>query len=319
MNKKKIGEKTDSLLETEMIKEAKMIEESLLGNAANDFEISDEELDEAYQQFLKKMKAEGKLDEDKINEANSAKAMNNDTKTAEIVKFPGFRNEASKEENLKDAQSTESSAEEIDFIAGFSDKLRQFEKEENKQIDIEQAMLELYKGKLTTNPSCHSGEGIFFSSKMLTEFAILSDNTIFSFRSDEKEKFVQSHLISYYTKLKKVGTMVVMRLENDTITTSKDVFDSFAPLEEGFIKTLIPMREVCPLGNPVARSQARRVLKRLDEFQEVIFDFNGIEFMGQGFADEIFRVFQNAHPDIVLRPINANEAVLGMIQHVIRA
>ena len=59
--------------------------------------------------------------------------------------------------------------------------------------------------------------------------------------------------------------MVVMRLENDTITTSKDVFDSFAPLEEGFIKTLIPMREVCPLGNPVARSQARRVLKRLDE------------------------------------------------------
>ena len=131
MNKKKIGEKTDSLLEAEMIKEAKMIEESLLGNAANDFEISDEELDEAYQQFLKKMKAEGKLDEDKINEANSAKAMNNDTKTAEIVKFPGFRNEASKEENLKDAQSTESSAEEIDFIAGFSDKLRQFEKEEN--------------------------------------------------------------------------------------------------------------------------------------------------------------------------------------------
>ena len=118
MNKKKIGEKTDSLLEAEMIKEAKMIEESLLGNAANDFEISDEELDEAYQQFLKKMKAEGKLDEDK--------------KTAEIVKFPGFRNEASKEENLKDAQSTESSAEEIDFIAGFSDKLRQFEKEENK-------------------------------------------------------------------------------------------------------------------------------------------------------------------------------------------
>ena len=42
MNKKKIGEKTDSLLEAEMIKEAKMIEESLLGNAANDFEISDE-------------------------------------------------------------------------------------------------------------------------------------------------------------------------------------------------------------------------------------------------------------------------------------
>ena len=52
MNKKKIGEKTDSLLEAEMIKEAKMIEESLLGNAANDFEISDEELMEFMTKIL---------------------------------------------------------------------------------------------------------------------------------------------------------------------------------------------------------------------------------------------------------------------------
>ena len=132
MSKEMIGEKTDSLLEAEMIKEAKMIEESLLGDASNDFEISDKEVDKAYEQFLKKMEAEGKLDEEKQNETNFVKAGKDDTKTAEIVKFPGFRNEASKEENLKDAQSTESSAEEIDFIAGFSDKLRQFEKEENK-------------------------------------------------------------------------------------------------------------------------------------------------------------------------------------------
>ncbi len=60
-------------------------------------------------------------------------------------------------------------------------------------------------------------------------------------------------------------------------------------------------------------------MKRLDEFQEVIFDFNGIEFMGQDLRMRFSECFQNAHPDIVLRPINANEAVLGMIQHVIRA
>ena len=269
------------------------------------------------------LKNDGSLEEDRIFFSNVRPLLENLPKNvldiwsyvfAEIMNNAIEHSEAIK----RDCLYTEVSI--LDNGIGIFKSIQDFiEKEENKQIDIEQAMLELYKGKLTTNPSCHSGEGIFFSSKMLTEFAILSDNTIFSFRSDEKEKFVQSHLISYYTKLKKVGTMVVMRLENDTITTSKDVFDSFAPLEEGFIKTLIPMREVCPLGNPVARSQARRVLKRLDEFQEVIFDFNGIEFMGQGFADEIFRVFQNAHPDIVLRPINANEAVLGMIQHVIRA
>ena len=40
--------------------------------------------------------------------------------------------------------------------------------------------------------------------------------------------------------------------------------------------------------------------------------------MGQGFADEVFRVFQNQHPDIMLNVINANETVLGMIRHVKR-
>ena len=55
---------------------------------------------------------------------------------------------------------------------------------------------------------------------------------------------------------------------------------------------------------------------RLEEFRQVEFDFAGIDFMGQGFGDEIFRIFQNQHPEIELIPINANETVLGMIKHV---
>lgn len=185
-----------------------------------------------------------------------------------------------------------------------------------KNVSTEQAVLELYKGKLTTNLKEHSGEGIFFSSRMLTEFAILSDHAIFSMKSENRESFIRSHLIAYYTRLEKVGTMVVMKLENQPAHTSKDIFDRFAPIERGFVRTEIPMREMCPLGNPVARSQARRILRRLDEFEEIIFDFQGIDFMGQGFADEIFRVFQNRHPSIRLIPVNANESVLGMIHHV---
>ena len=115
-----------------------------------------------------------------------------------------------------------------------------------------------------------------------------------------------------------IGTMAVMKLENEAVRTSAEVFDEFAPLEEGFVKTMIPMRDMCPLGDPVARSQARRILRRLEEFREIIFDFRGIGFMGQGFADEVFRVFQNMHPEIKLTVVNANAAVEGMIRHVRR-
>lgn len=92
----------------------------------------------------------------------------------------------------------------------------------------------------------------------------------------------------------------------------------FAPIEEGFVKTRIPIKEVCPYGEPIARSQARSILYRLEEFKQVELDFDGIEFMGQGFADEIFRVFQKKHPDIELIPINACKTVLGMVKHVQR-
>ena len=186
------------------------------------------------------------------------------------------------------------------------------------EIDREQAALELYKGRLTTDPDRHSGEGIFFVSKMLSEFAVWSENTVYSYRCGDRDWFVRSHLISYYTQLEGIGTMAVMKLENESKRTSREVIDEFAPLEEGFVRTLIPMKDMCPLGDPVARSQARRILRRLDEFREIIFDFRGIGFMGQGFADEVFRVFQNMHPDIKLTVINANASVLGMIRHVKR-
>lgn len=184
------------------------------------------------------------------------------------------------------------------------------------RMDSGQAALELYKGKLTSDPERHSGEGIFFVSKMLSEFAIWSENTVYACKCGDRNRFVQSHLISYYTGLEGIGTMAVMKLANDSRLTSREVFDEFAPLEEGFIKTYIPLKEMCPLGDPVARSQARRILRRLDEFKEIVFDFRDIEFMGQGFADEVFRVFQNRCPEIRITAVNANSAVQGMIRHV---
>ena len=176
--------------------------------------------------------------------------------------------------------------------------------------------MELYKGKLTTQSEAHSGEGIFFVSKVLREFAIWSGQSVFTAGKCTEEKLIQSHLILYYTSLKSIGTMVVMKLENDTTHTLKEVFDMFAPIEEGFVKTVIPLKKVCPYGEPIARSQARRVVYRLEQFKQVEFDCSGIDFMGQGFADEVFRVFQNKYPEIQLEVTNANETVLGMIRHV---
>lgn len=93
----------------------------------------------------------------------------------------------------------------------------------------------------------------------------------------------------------------------------------YSTIEDGFVKTTIPIKEVCQEGEPIARSQARKVLYRLEQFKSVEFDFSEVDFMGQGFADEVFRVFQARHPELEIIPINASPDILRMIKHVQRA
>ena len=60
------------------------------------------------------------------------------------------------------------------------------------------------------------GIGNFFVSKVIRKFAIWSQaHVIVSGRYNEEE-LIQSHMIAYYTKLSSIGTMVVMKLENDS-------------------------------------------------------------------------------------------------------
>ncbi len=64
----------------------------------------------------------------------------------------------------------------------------------------------------------------------------------------------------------------------------------------------------------VSRSQAKRILLGLDKFSLITFDFKKLDSIGQGFVDEIFRIFKNNNPHITLQYINANDAVRFMIE-----
>jgi hypothetical protein len=70
---------------------------------------------------------------------------------------------------------------------------------------------------------------------------------------------------------------------------------------------------------PISRSQAKRLCNRLEKFEEVILDFEGISWMGQGFAHQMFVVFKNAHPSITIKPINMNDSVENMYNHVMKS
>jgi len=172
-------------------------------------------------------------------------------------------------------------------------------------LDERHAILELSKGKLTTDPTRHTGEGIFFTSRMFDSFDILSGGVYFTHQFGHAEDWILER--DRY----KDGTGVWMELNNHTARTVTKVFDQYSSGENyGFNKTVVPVK-LAQYGNDklVSRSQAKRILARVELFKIVIFDFEGVDVIGQAFADEIFRVFAQAHPDIQLMTKNTNSAV----------
>jgi hypothetical protein len=96
----------------------------------------------------------------------------------------------------------------------------------------------------------------------------------------------------------------------------KSVFDEYKAAKDdyGFTRTHVPVF-LARYGdeNLVSRSQAKRLVSRLDRFSEIVLDFAGVETVGQAFADEIFRVFQQEHPGAHLTWVNAKPEVDEMI------
>ena len=67
-------------------------------------------------------------------------------------------------------------------------------------------------------------------------------------------------------------------------------------------------------GNPVTRSEAKRLMQCAAQFRCVLLDFAEVGSIGQAFADEIFRVFANAHSDVELIATHAVPEVQQMIR-----
>ncbi len=175
--------------------------------------------------------------------------------------------------------------------------------------DERHAVLELAKGKVTTDPERHTGQGIFFSSRMFDRFAILSGEVFFSHAFPAPEDWILN------TSNPHEGTLVQMALANDATRTAKEVFDKFSSGEDyAFSRTVVPVH-LMRYGDDqlVSRSQAKRLLGGLARFRVVVLDFAHVASVGQAFADEVFRVFTSQHPHVEMQTIHTSADVKRMI------
>ena len=187
---------------------------------------------------------------------------------------------------------------------------------ELKLPDKRLAMLELSKGKLTTDKANHSGEGIFFTSRMFDVFIIRANGLDYNHHIQLTNDFLME--TGFLNSSVKSGTFVFMLISLDSQRTTKEIFNQFTldPEELSFNKTVVPVRLARLEDKLISRSQAKRLVFRFDGFKKVVLDFEGVDEIGQAFADEVFRVFQQSHPDVQLVPHHASEDILKMIRRV---
>ena len=188
---------------------------------------------------------------------------------------------------------------------------RNIMKKKNLKSEIE-AIQDLLKGKTTTMPKSHSGEGIFFTSKAGDVFILDS----FGYRLSVNT--IKPNVAIHHLPTRKRGTRVVFRINTDSTRHLNDVFKKYTNLagegDYGFDKTEIRIKLFTAGGVHISRSQARRVLAGLEKFKIILFDYEKVPMVGQAFADEIYRVFQELHPDIRLENENMSEGVRFMIE-----
>ncbi len=181
---------------------------------------------------------------------------------------------------------------------------------ENERASI----LELTKGKFTTDPDNHTGEGIFFTSRAVDMFVIASSDLGFIKDNLEDDWFIE-------TPDKPVkGTGIALQIHLNSNKRLEEIFRQYSTLdqEEGiqkFDKTHIVV-ELSKLDQDryVSRSQAKRILIGLEKFNHIVLDFRNIKTVGQGFVDEVFRIFQKKYPVTKIEYTNANEDVRFMIE-----
>jgi anti-sigma regulatory factor (Ser/Thr protein kinase) len=179
--------------------------------------------------------------------------------------------------------------------------------------DERHAILELVKGRLTTDPEHHTGEGIFFTSRAFDFFLILSGSLSLLHRRDGTDWLIDDAKPI-------VGTFVEMNIQPESTHALQEVFDHYATEQDdyAFRRThLMVALAQTDGGSLISRSQAKRVMARCERFREVNLDFRGVASIGPAFADEIFRVWRRAHPGIRLEPSGMSPEVEKMVRRAL--
>jgi len=168
------------------------------------------------------------------------------------------------------------------------------------------ALEHLFKGKQTTAKEGHSGQGIFFTSKAVDIYKIAASRMEFIIDNKEADEFLKDIR-------QRKGTTVTCNIKKNTRRKIKDIFDKYTDDDYEFNQNIVKIN-LSKYERLMSRSEAKRLLLGLDDYAVLDFNFQNVSEVGQGFCDEIFRVYANKYPRKILSYNDASDVVRYMIE-----
>ncbi len=181
--------------------------------------------------------------------------------------------------------------------------------------DHQHAMLELSKGRLTSDPARHTGRGLFYTLR-LADVALLHANaSAFQQRQWEGAQWRSGR------PMPRVGTSVYLAITLDTPRRLDDVLRSASLDANDYAleRVTLPLALIADDGGLVSRAAARRVGARLQGLRHVEVDFSGVSALGHSFADELFRVSRPGGAGLGFSTVGMAEPLVAMLRSVLPA
>ena len=175
---------------------------------------------------------------------------------------------------------------------------------------LHQAAAELGKGKVTTDPARHTGEGVFFTSKLAQRFEAESSGLCWLVDNERKDTAILDVPM-------REGTRLHVELLRRPRQSLAQLFKKYTE-DLKFTRTELVVKLFEHGTEFVSRSEARRLMHGLEKFRKVTLDFRGVKGVGQGFADEVFRVWPAAHRGVAVEPVTMAPAVKFMVERARR-
>lgn len=179
-----------------------------------------------------------------------------------------------------------------------------FEDIKNKQnlYNERLAALELAKGSISSEPQNRSGEEVKLICNLFDTITIDSSGQSLSFNKKNEKWLINDSLQSK-------GTRIHLTIDTFRKRTCKEVFERYFSSENSKVRIPVNLADISQQNIVNSKSYVSYVLRNINNYNKVEFDFSQVNLIGPTFANELVRKTRESNLFAEIEWVNTNKTI----------